>query len=260
MFRFFEAQTAAERMDELEAFLIYWYGKRRPEYGDSEDALNALPLSYPLRRFYAFAGQWPSPEPNSMEIFYEGGGGHHLRHLEYLEETEDGKLDFFMEYQGDWSALTLPDAEDPPVWLRGYFEGSEEDDEDEDGEEKTILVCDSLSKFLITHCLMTTLYESENALTYYEKDGPLVKFVTEELPNMPLYGGREPVKLWDTRDLHWPESCLKYEGEFYLAAGTILVHKSPIGKLPAYTFGTRRPNLPYAVFESLRGEKQAPET
>ncbi len=34
MFRFLEARDAAARMEELQRFLEYWYGPRRPEYGE----------------------------------------------------------------------------------------------------------------------------------------------------------------------------------------------------------------------------------
>jgi hypothetical protein len=58
MFRFLEAKDANERMDELERFLTFWYGPRRPEYGEANESLRRFPLPEPLRRFYAFAGRW----------------------------------------------------------------------------------------------------------------------------------------------------------------------------------------------------------
>lgn len=223
-FTFLEARTAAERMDELGRFIDYWFGKRWPDFCEPEERLNRLPLPFPLRRFYAMAGQRPSANPETQELFYTGSGGHHLRDLDSVETTEDGKLDFFMEYQGDWSGLTLPDAEDPPVWLSGLFEGEEG--------EKTVQVCDSLSKFLVTHCLMTILYEYENApCVISAREGPLVARFHDD------FG--KAVKIWDTTGLDWPISCLMYRGEFYLIpfSGGLLVQKDGAD----YRFGALRP-------------------
>src|SRR5262245_28382458 len=109
MFRFLAKRSPRTRMDELERFLEFWYGPRQPEYGEPERRLQQLPLPYPLRRFYAFAGRWPSPRPcYPGDTFYEGHGGHHLRNLDGVKLLPDGKLNFFMEYQGDWDGLTLP--------------------------------------------------------------------------------------------------------------------------------------------------------
>lgn len=237
-FRFEEARTAAGRMDELGRFLEYWFGKRRPEYGEPEESLGRLPLPYPLRRFYELAGRWPSAAPDSLELFYTGGRGHHLRDLDAVEPQSDGRLDFFMEYQGDWSGLTLPEGEDPPVWLSGL------QDEGEEGE-RTVQVCDSLSKFLVTHCLMTILYEYENAPCSLDaREGPLVKRFHDD------FG--KAVKIWDTTGLDWPISCLMYRGEFYLIpfSGGILVHRDGLD----YHFGALRPGgISVMLGDILRG-------
>jgi hypothetical protein len=74
MFRFLDAATADERMAELERFIEWWYGPRKPEYGTPADELYDLPA--PLRRFYAFAGRWPSPDPVDSEECYNTGGLH----------------------------------------------------------------------------------------------------------------------------------------------------------------------------------------
>jgi hypothetical protein len=225
-------------MAELERFLAYWFGKRRPEYGDAEVDLARRPLPDPLRRFYAFAGRWPSPDPESMELFYTGSGGHHLRELSAVELLPTGQLDFFMEYQGDWSGLTLPEGEDPPVWLSGLLE--------EGGEgERTVQVCDSLSAFLVTHCLMTILYESENApCSIGAREGPLVERFHD--PTGPAF------PIWEAGALRWPNSCLNYRGSFHLIpySGGILVHRDG----PIYRFGALRPGaISVMVGDLLRG-------
>lgn len=235
-FRFEEARTAAERIDELGQFLEYWFGKRRPEYGEPEDRLGRWPG--PLRRFYALAGRWPSAGPDTLEWFYTGSGGHHLREPDAVEAREDGKIDFFMEYQGDWSGLTLAEGDDPPVWLSGLIG-------DGDDGERTILVGDSLSKFLVTHCLMAILYEYENApCVLNAREGPLVERFHDD------FG--KAVRIWDTTGLDWPASCLDYRGEFYLIpfSGGILAHRQG----PDYRFGALRPGgISVMLGDILRG-------
>ena len=101
MFRFLAKRSSRTRLDELERFLEFWYGPRRPEYGEPQKRLRKLPLPYPLRRFYAFAGRWPSPHPwYRGDTFYEGHGGHHLQPLQDVKVLPSGRLSFLMEYQG----------------------------------------------------------------------------------------------------------------------------------------------------------------
>ncbi len=212
-FGLLDAGDAVTRMAALGRLIEFWFGPRQPIYGEPTDRLNRLPLPAPLRCFYAHAGRWPSAEPEQQELFYTGGVGHHLRELDHVTQREDGRIDFFMEYQGDWEAVTLPDGEDPPVWLTGY------QDEYEDDEERTVQVSDSLSKFLVTHCLMSILYEMENSVA---KSGELVDYFDEHF-RVPFLG--EPQRLWDASCLQWPRSCLDYTGEFFLFASGVLVHR-----------------------------------
>lgn len=240
-FRLMEARTAAQRLREMERFLEYWFGKRRPEYGEPESRIDRLPLPYPLRRFYAFAGRWPSADPESIELFYTGSGGHHLRDLRSVRLRRDGKIDFFMEYQGDWVGLTLPDASDPPVWLSGFLEEG-------DDEERTVQVCDKLSRFLVTHCLMTILYEMENApCSLSAREGPLVERFHGERND-----DGESIRIWDTSGLEWPNSCLNYRGSFHLLpySGGILAHRDGAN----YRFGALRAGaISVMIGDLLRG-------
>jgi hypothetical protein len=212
LFHFRAATNAHERMDELEHFIEFWYGPRKPEYGEPEERLAKLPLPYPLRRFYTFAGRWPSPDPgHGMEFFYTGSGGHHLHELDGVKRQQK-RLNFFMEYQGDWHGLTLPDEEDPPVWIRGYWqEDEDEDSEADDGEEKTRQVSDSLASFLVTHCLMTTLYERVNS-PYHSSDERLMKWFRRT---------RDKTLIWADEG-----GCPSYHGAIYLLAGNVLVRQS----------------------------------
>ena len=157
-FALLSARDAAERMASLERFLVFWYGTARPEYGFSEAQLSVLALPAPLHQFYRFAGRWPTPnlrpylhtfDAEEEGYFYTGTSGHHLCDPGTLTDTADGRVVFFWESSGNWQLLTLPTGDDPPVWRR------------EEGTETLLPV--TLSELLVTHCLMTTLYEEPNA-------------------------------------------------------------------------------------------------
>ena len=217
MFRMIEAETAAERMSELERFIEWWYGPRKPEYGEPEDMLYDLPG--PLRRFYAFAGRWPSPaSDNGMEYFYTGAGGHHLQSLDMTSARRDlGMLNFFIEYQGDWLGLSEHKGEDPPVWIEGPPEDVKEEEEEVDDRPLALRkVSNSLSGFLITHTLMTTIYEHVNSRWWGSFDGG-------EYP-MGLVGG-DCVRIWSAEDC----LCPNYDGVFDLYEDVVLVHRTPGG-------------------------------
>src|SRR5947207_5092214 len=116
LFRFLSAPDADQRMAELERFIEFWYGPRRPEFGEKDVCRLRPDLPGSLRRFYTFAGRWPSPDSaGGEEFFYIGQGGHHLLPLDQVGPTDDGRLRFFMGYQGDWDGLTTPGEPDPPV-------------------------------------------------------------------------------------------------------------------------------------------------
>jgi hypothetical protein len=241
MFHFLEAQTAQQRLNELERFIEYWYGPRQAAYGEPEERLALYPLPAPLHRFYAFAGRWPPPPEGTQaaEFIYSGAGGHHMQPLDYVELRPEGRLEFFMEYQGDWVGLTLPSQADPPVWLQGRFFEDEASPPETPG---TRLACDSLSRFLVTHCLMTSVYEDSNhaCMAFARADSPLVAFL--------LANPAKVEKLWDCSGCR----CPWYEGAIYLIPEGVLVHQAE-GK---HTFAAH-PLLPAAVqwLEELKKQK-----
>ncbi|HZU38425.1 MAG TPA: hypothetical protein VFA18_21045 [Gemmataceae bacterium] len=237
MFRLLTAQNTQQRMDELARFIEYWYGRRQADYGESDERLARYPLPASLRRFHAFAGRWPPPPntPHDVQFFYAGAAGHHLQPLDYIKLRPDGRLEFFMEYQGDWVGLTLPREADPPVWLEGHFE----DEVSYSGPPPTRLACDSLSRFLVTHCLFTTLYEGSNcaAMAFAQADSPVAAF---------LHANPSKVeKIWDCTGIQ----CPWYSGSIYLVSEGVLIHQAD----NTYAFAAH-PSLPGAapLFERLK--------
>jgi hypothetical protein len=224
-FHLLTATTTDERMAALERFIEFWYGPRRTEFGESEVGTRYPDLPAALRRYYAFAGPWPMAQPQAdASYFYEGEAGHHLFRPAHLELTAAGRLRFFMEYQGDWYGETEPGEADPPVWITGRW------DLPEPGE-GTRLASNCLSRFLVTHTLMTTLYEDGNTRWHchpFDARGKaLVDWFRRTATAKQL--------LWEVV----PNCCPNYDGSMYLGPHDILVHDTGYG---LRTFVARNPD------------------
>jgi hypothetical protein len=219
-------------MAELERFIEFWYGPRRPEFGEP-DARTLYPeLPGSLRRFYAFAGRWPSPgSAGGGEFFYSGKGGHHLLSLDQAGPTDDGRLRFFTEYQGDWYGVTTPGEPDPPVWISGRWEDPEEG-------EGIRQASGALSQFLVTHCLMATVYEWGNSphprTSSHAVDTAMAGWFRRDRASAEL--------IWKAE----PGGCPNYDGSFHLLHRHVLIHDTGTGCLK---FGALHPE----GVELLRG-------
>jgi len=213
------ATSIEQRMVEINSFIDFWYGPHQQEF-EMSDLDPRLPL--PLKLFYQRNGRRPyllEPEGES-DFFYEGGSGHHLFRSEYLKFSGD-RLNFFMEYQGDWNGFTLVDEDDPPVWLSGSLptDASFGDDVEEERQ-----LQQTLSEFLVTHVLLTSIYESSNAaISQYKRAVP-------ELAGK-FHRARSKKKLiWDASVLAKPY-CPHYAGKIYLCWESVLVHETETGSL-----------------------------
>ncbi|MCA9025826.1 MAG: hypothetical protein KDA86_11525 [Planctomycetaceae bacterium] len=96
-------------MTELEKFIEFWFGSRQPEYGVSEEKLRELRMPTPLKRLYAFAGEWPGGHYDS--VFSQDN---YLFPIEWIT-TRDGKLIFARQPDGGWDCGTELEGDDPPV-------------------------------------------------------------------------------------------------------------------------------------------------
>jgi hypothetical protein len=165
-FAFQSASAPNGLMDELEKFITFWLGPRKKKFGVPESALKKLQIPGPLRRLYAFAGRWKRPHPDVNEDTEIFSIQDHLRTPEQLKHTPDGKLIFLNENQGNWRCATLPEGDDPPVWVENVF-GTY-------GQGEWGLVTNSLSRFLVTFCLQELLFGSriclhdKNLLRHFE--------------------------------------------------------------------------------------------
>jgi hypothetical protein len=232
LFRDLSAVDTDRRMSELERFIEFWYGPRRPEFGESDAEIRHPELPGALRRFYAFAGRWPSPASGREgAFFYTGECSHHLLPLDRSGPTDDGRLRFFAEYQGDWDGVTTPGEPDPPVWIRGRWDDPEEG-------EGTRLVSGALSKFLVTHCLMTTVYEAGNS----PRPRTCSHVVNNALADWFRRDKASAERLWEAE----AGGCPNYDGSFYLLHEHVLVHDTGKGVLK---FGALHPE----GLELLRG-------
>jgi hypothetical protein len=140
-------------------------------------------------------------------------------------------LRFFREYQGDWDGLTIPGEPDPPVWISGRWDDPEEG-------EGIRLVSGALSRFLVTHCLMTTVYEEGNSprprTRSHDVAGALADWFRRDRASAEL--------VWEAE----PGGCPDYHGSFYLLHRHALIHDTRTGSL---RFGALHPE----GVELLRG-------
>lgn len=138
---------------ELEKFIVFWIGPRQEQFGEPTAVLNAYQLPEPLRRLYEFAGCWSRPSTDAEGDLPIFSICDHLRSVDQLVWTPEGKLIFLDENQGNWTCATLSEGDDPPVWV--------EDVVDLHRQGNWRLVTESLSRFLVTFCLRELLFGSQ---------------------------------------------------------------------------------------------------
>ncbi len=148
--RLMNASTPMHLIDALCDFIEFWLGPRNEEYGELAKEVETCSLPMPLRNLYQFAGRWPGFDKRRESKWGVGAFScqDSLRPLHCLEMDERRRITFIDENQGCWTCLTLADGDDPPVWCKGdvgFANG-----EPNQGQK---LVCDSLSRFLVTFVL-----------------------------------------------------------------------------------------------------------
>jgi hypothetical protein len=191
------AATATARVDALCEFIEFWLGLRRPSYGEPVEAVAARPLPTPLRRLYEFAGRWPGRDDHGPIRYAVPALSTQdaLASLQHLKTAEDGKVIFLHENQGVWDCRTLFEGDDPPVWCHG-----DQADEHGDWFAGERLVCDSLSRFLVTFVLQELTVGSLLCLC---DEGLVARFESERGSAVPVWtdgpyvhGGRHNYHLW----------------------------------------------------------------
>jgi len=151
-----EIRDADELICGLEAIIEFWHGKRYPEYGISDDILRTFSLPLPLRKLYAFAGQWTlGGDFNSTNIFDMQDT---LLPVEKIERF-DNKIVFLHECQWVWQAITECDGEDPPVWIIETLGGRSFQKQEE-----WVLITKKLSRFLVTFTLQALMQSCQHIL------------------------------------------------------------------------------------------------
>jgi hypothetical protein len=163
----------------------------------------------PLRAIYEIAGNWPVPNAEQWRpprwipgLF---GPQDQLLPLEQLV-VKGGRFKFIHENQGVWSAETLINEADPPV----FSDASTIDGTDEGMRE----VCPSLAHFLTTFCLQELVFGSANL------------FCVESEPEHPaelVNGAIEPLWL----DGLYANSGARYW--FYLGARDLMIMHTGMG-------------------------------
>lgn len=220
-----QSKDASVRMSGLEEFLTFALGVRQETFGESDAVLVGRRMPIPLRRFYRFAGRWPSPYPERSPVcfetpeegfFYCGIQGPHLATPDVLRESPEGRLAVFYEQSGNWTAFTDAEGDDPEVWLSGYVGSGHLEVPTPTGE--------TLSGWLVTHCLVALAWELGNhlcsgtvlsqigAATQRKRETGLTEWYNRE--------ARYARLLWEAKE----NPCSELRGSFYLFRNSILVH------------------------------------
>ncbi|MGE3808404.1 MAG: hypothetical protein AB7K24_27390 [Gemmataceae bacterium] len=139
-FAFDKDSSPAQLLDNLEKFIVFWFGPRQPEYGVPADVLEQQPLPEPLLRLHAFAGRWPLPGNKYDETIFQKQdqlvAPENIRML-----TRSLRIEFLLENQCCWRCVTDATGADPPVYCSTERGGHWKK------------VSSSLTRFLISFCL-----------------------------------------------------------------------------------------------------------
>ena len=207
-FGFISASTTDERMSALEDFIVFWLGPRLEKHGESESRLDGYFLPKPLRRLQEFAGCWTCRPPYLDQDVPILAILDRLRTLEQLELSDDGKLIFLDDHQGQAVAATLPQGEDPPVWVSEWMEPN--------GPESWTRLSASLSETLVSVVLRQLFHCSRFCLA-------------DTLIDRWLHSSRsEVVSIWSECASAFSKSPTRYS----LWEGAVLVQES--GSLISY--------------------------
>jgi hypothetical protein len=160
------------RLSGLEAFLEFWFGPRRPEYGEPADVLATIELPAALRRFYGFGGRWPPPDLRyATNRFRFQDRFLPLQRCDWGNAYRAGPYFVFVaENQGVWEVATLAHGEDPRVWVS-------EDCSHRTPHPRWRPLAEPLSHFLVTFVLQECIFGAEeracveNALAVFENAG-----------------------------------------------------------------------------------------
>ena len=154
----FDSET---RIDSLLEFIEFWMGERRPEFGTPvTDNRELMPPS--LLRIIEFAGDWPRIPDGKL-----------LSNQNYLVDsvalTDEGKIHVVFENQSVCGWVTEARQEDPSVWAKW------------NDSDHWHVVSESLTSFLIIHCLFEICSGSRLALFDSALEGALEGLESNDL-------------------------------------------------------------------------------
>jgi hypothetical protein len=109
--------TLHDRLAILRELVEFWHGPIQPEDGMSDSESTSLPMPFPLRWWYRWAGRRTEIMTGQNWLLIPRDFEHRYRML----RVQNGRLVFYVENQGVYEWATLQHGEDPPVF--GRLEG-----------------------------------------------------------------------------------------------------------------------------------------
>ena len=182
-------------MPKLLEFLEFFCGPRKPQYGESPEALSVADLPRPLRQLYAFAADWPR---GSGRLLATQNSLVPLSDLQLI----DGCLKFAEENQSCWCLGTSPRGSNPEV----YFA---DDPDSPDWSPTGIKLTECLRTFVLAELIFgAKMRTSDTALP---KETSLLQLCKQRWTSFPQLCSN--IRMYDT-DHTW---------SFFLANDSILV-------------------------------------
>lgn len=141
-----------DQLEDLQDFLIDWYGRYDSSYGVPADEIPAY-LPKALHELYAFAGRWKDGSDdhleNSPEIFQQQDCLYPVERLK--KEQDQDQVTFLEENQANWTCQVETSNQDSPVYCDERLLW-------DDHAEGHTIVNDSLYHFLKSFCLQEVVF------------------------------------------------------------------------------------------------------
>jgi hypothetical protein len=106
-----------DRLAVLQQLVEFWHGAIRPEDGMSDAEMTSLPMPFPLRWWYRWAGRRAEIMSRQNILFVPRD----FQNKYNMLQVTNGRLLFYVENLGVYQWSTLQRGDDPPVF--GRYEG-----------------------------------------------------------------------------------------------------------------------------------------
>ena len=205
-----KANTVRQRIRGLRKFVEFWYGPHQVDF-ELRDPDERLPLA--LRLFFRHNAYRRCLRPK-RHGYYQPPGDNYLLYPNQLCIRSSRRFEFLREDPGGegWIVYTSTNGDDPNVVMKGRLPSTPTH---KTFKRATRTLSTTLSRFLVTHILVTAIYRGAESNVKSENAADRIKCDTSEM-----------TLIWDALELMDPY-CPYYPGKVYLWRSSLLVHQTP---------------------------------